>query len=426
MSYKLFTKLYRARIIWLLAALVLVLAACTAAPEPVAEPVQEPDTQAAEAAEVENEAAGAKEEVEEVAAEAVEEAMGEVEDIVVKHSTDYLADETLASADGEMVDTSQWKKEGPYTIGFINWASSNSWVAQVDAELKHEASLFPEIEELIITSAEGDSNKQISLIEDMIVRGVDALLIIPVSGEAVAPAIEEATAAGIPVVVFSTSTTTDQYLTYLQADEVQFGRLIGDYLMEQLNCEGDIIVLNGQAGVSTSDSRRAGLDDAMAACPDGGAGINILAEEDTQWAYDQGKLATERMIAAFGDQIDGVWSQGGSPAQGAIDAFEAAGLPLVPITGEDNNGFMLAWKERLPQGFKSIAASEPTWQSRVALQAALKALQGIPLSDFYSLKVPTITEDEIDDYARPEYSDAYWTNSLLPKEIADELYLKDE
>src|SRR5688572_14918325 len=61
------------------------------------------------------------------------------EDIVTMHSTDLLANEELAVPMGEEVDTSQWAKEGPYTIGFINWSTANSWTVQVDAEVAHEA-----------------------------------------------------------------------------------------------------------------------------------------------------------------------------------------------------------------------------------------------------------------------------------------------
>lgn len=348
-----------------------------------------------------------------------------IDDIVTQNSTDLLANEEIAIPTGEDVDTSMWAKEGPYTIGFINWSTANSWTVQVDAEIAHEASLYPEIEELIQVSADGDVNRQISQIEDMISLGVDALLVIPVAPEPIAPAIELAAENGIPVVIFASQTATDANVTTLLANQVLFGRVLGDFLMEELNCEGNIIVLNGQAGISTSDQRRQGLTEAIEACPDGGANITILAEEDAQWAYDQGKLAVERMLAAFPD-IDGVWSQGGAMTQGAIDAFEAAGRDLVPMTGEDNNGFMLAWQERLDDGFRSISASEPTWQSRMALQAALRILQGIPVNSFYELQVPTITEDELDQYVRPNYSDAYWTNSLLPEAVADELYLQEE
>jgi len=348
-----------------------------------------------------------------------------LDDIVTQNSTDYHTDLTLAVPEGDPVDTSMYAKEPPYTIGFINWSTANSWTVQINEEIRHEATLYPEIEELIIVSSEGDVDTQISQIEDMIVRGVDALLVIPVAPDAVAPAIEEATEAGIPVVVFAASVNTDQYVTYLQADELQFGRLQGDWLMEELGCEGNLIALNGITGNTTSDLRRQGLQEAIEACPDGGANVTVLAEEDALWAYDQGKLAVERMLAAYPD-IDGVWSQGGAMTQGAIDAFEAAGRDLVPMTGEDNNGFMLAWQERLDDGFKGMAASEPTWQSRVALQAALRILQGIPVAPFYALQVPTIYEDQVGDYVKPDYSDAYWTNSLLPEDVADELYLEAE
>jgi ribose transport system substrate-binding protein len=343
-------------------------------------------------------------------------------DIVTERSTDYLNDTTIAVPEGEAVDTSQYRKEPPYTIGFINWSTANSWTVQIVEEVRDEATLYPEIEEFIIVSSEGDADTQISQIEDMIVRGVDALLLIPVAPDAIVPAVEMAAEAGIPIVVFAAEVNTDVYVTQLLTDPRQFGRVQGDWLMEQLTCQGNIIVLNGVTGISTSDNRRAGLQDAIDACPDGGAGITILAEEDAAWAYDQGQLAAERMLAAYPD-IDGVWSQGGAMTQGAIDAFEAAGRELVPMTGEDNNGFLLAWQERIPQGFKAMAASEPTWQSRVALQAALRILQGMEVNSFYRLQVPTIFEEDVDEYARPEYSDAFWTNSRLSKEAADRLYL---
>lgn len=349
-------------------------------------------------------------------------AFAQDEDIVTLHSTDYLNDTTIAVPEGDPVDTSMYAKEGPYTIGFINWSTANSWTVQIVEEVRDEATLYPEIEEFIIVSSESDADTQISQIEDMIVRGVDALLLIPVSPDAIVPAVEEAADAGIPIVVFGADVNTDVYVTKLLTDPRGFGRAQGDWLMEALNCEGKIIVLNGVTGISTSDERRGGLQDAIEACPDGGAGIEILAEEDAAWAYDQGKLAVERMLAAY-PEIDGVWSQGGAMTQGAIDAFDAAGRALVPMTGEDNNGFLLAWQARLDEGFQAMSASEPTWQSRVALQAALRILQGQEVSSFYRLLSPVIFEEDIDLYARPEYSDAYWTNSRLSKEAADALYL---
>ncbi|MBC7813264.1 MAG: substrate-binding domain-containing protein, partial [Burkholderiales bacterium] len=199
------------------------------------------------------------------------------DDLVSMHSTDLLSDESIAVPTGDEVDTSMWAKEGPYTIGFINWSSANSWTQQVDAELAHEVSLYPEIEEFISLSADGDVNEQINQMEDLISLGVDAILVIPVAVEPLAPAIDLATENGIPVVVFGARSASENNITTLLANQVNFGRVLGDFLMEELDCQGNVIVLNGITGNSTSDDRRQGLLDAIAACPDGGTNVTILA-----------------------------------------------------------------------------------------------------------------------------------------------------
>jgi len=94
-------------------------------------------------------------------------------DIVTQRSKDYLSDLSLAAPQGKLVDTSKFKKAPPYTIGFVNWSTANSWTVQIVNEVQHEASLYPEIKEFITVSSEGDANKQISQIEDLVARGVD-------------------------------------------------------------------------------------------------------------------------------------------------------------------------------------------------------------------------------------------------------------
>jgi ribose transport system substrate-binding protein len=110
--------------------------------------------------------------------------------------------------------------------------------------------------------------------------------------------------------------------------------------------------------------------------------------------------------------------------QGAMEAFQAANRPLVPMTGEDNNGFMKAWKELSSKGFKGIAASEPTWISAEALKLALDALAGKEIQKQKMIPVPTITDANLDQYVKPDLSDEYWTNSKLPADVAKQYYSK--
>jgi ribose transport system substrate-binding protein len=82
---------------------------------------------------------------------------------------------------------------------------------------------------------------------------------------------------------------------------------------------------------------------------------------------------------------------------------------------------MKMWKELSPD-FQGIAASEPTWISAEALKLALAALNGEPIPKTKFIPVPTITEETLDDFVKPDLSDEYWTNSQLPPELAAEYY----
>lgn len=324
-------------------------------------------------------------------------------------------------SDGQ-VDTSVYKKAGPYKIGFSNISVVNSWRVQMVLELQSEAKRRSgEVKELLITDADGKVDKQIKDIEDLLAKGVDALLVTPASPEALVPVLSKAYKSGIPVIVFNSGLSGDQFTAFVGTDEIEFGYKGGSWLMEQLKCKGNIVALDGIAGNSVSEDRFKGLEKAMKECPDGGTNVKILGRYPADWAYDKGKIAMEKALAAF-PQIDGVWSQGGAMTQGAIEAFIAAGRPLVPMTGEDNNGYLKAWKKNIPNGFKGMAASEPTWVSTVALDFALKALGGEKIPHSYMVPVPTIFQEDIDKFLRPEYSDSYWTNSKLSKDLADEKY----
>jgi ribose transport system substrate-binding protein len=343
-------------------------------------------------------------------------------DFVAQYSTDYIA-QGLVSASGETIDTAAFKKDPPYKITWILWGLDNSFNVQQNAEVVDEASKYPEsvISEFTALEAKGDANTQIAMMEDAITRGVDAIIVDPIDQSALAAVAEKAKAAGIIVIDGNDLLESTGVTSSVLNDEVRFGREISNWLINKLQCKGKIIELNGMTGNSSSDMREAGLTNAIKACPDGGAGITILSKVDALWAYDQGKTATAQMLAAF-PEIDGVWSQGGAMTQGAIDAFIAAGRPLVPMTGENNNGFLLAWAAHQSEGFDAVAATTPTWMSRLGVQVALKALQGIPIDRNYLAAGPIITSENLSQYLFPDYNDSYWAGSLLPQAKLDEMF----
>lgn len=409
---------------WVILALLLTiglgLVSCQPA-TPAAAPAEEEAAPAEEeAAPAEEEAAPAEEEAapaEEEAAPTEEEAAPAEEEYTLENPRGLKPE---AWSD-EVVDCGALglAKDPPWTIGVANYSLGNSWRVHMFAELQYAADHDDRIEELIITNADGNLAKQVSDIEDLMARGVDGLIVLPLSADGIAPIVEEAYDAGFPIVIYNNEISTTKFHSIVWVDEYKFGWIGGKWLDEQLGGEGNIVVLEGIAGTSTSDLRTRGALDALS------PGINVLARQPADWDYAKGKAAMEDLLAAY-PNIDGIYSQGGAMSQGAIEALQAAGRPLVPVTGEGYNGFLKTWVRLLPEGFHSIGPDEPTWQSVEALNQMIACLQGETIEKWHELPLPVITDENVEDYVFPTCPDGVWANTKMDYETIDEIYNCEE
>lgn len=320
-----------------------------------------------------------------------------------------------AAWSGEKVSGTPFKKDPPWVIGVSNYSLANSWRVHMFAELQYAADNDPRIKELIITNADGNLAKQVSDIEDLRARGVDGFLILPLSADGIAPSVEDAYDAGIPVVIYNNEISTKKFHSIVWIDEFKFGYIGGKWLNNQLEGKGNVVVLEGVAGTSTSDLRTQG---ALAAF---GPGIKVLTRQPASWAYDQGKAAMEDFIAAY-PKIDGVYSQGGAMSLGALEALQAAGKPLVPVPGEGYNGFLKFWNRNLDKGFTSIGPDEPTWQSVEALEQLIALLEGKTVEKWHEIPLPIITDENLNQYVRPDCPDGVWANTKMSRETITKLY----
>jgi ribose transport system substrate-binding protein len=311
-------------------------------------------------------------------------------------------------------------KEPPYVVGFSNFSVLNSWRVQMVEEFNQEVERNKSlIKEVYITNANDNIAKQIADIEDLIAKGVDILLVTAISPTALIPVVEKAYKQGIVVVDFDNLVYTDNITAHVIVDQESFGRVGAEWLVEQLGGKGNIIILNGVSGTSINAERENGAMSVFEKYPD----IKILGKAYAHWDYAEGKKATENFLAAH-PQIDGVWSQGGAMTQGAIEAFVEAGRPLIPMTGEDNNGFLKLWKKYRAQGFKGISTSMPTYCSAVALDVALAAIQGLPYYKYTVIPIPTITDEDLDKYVREDLPDSFWANTRLSDETIKKIFAR--
>jgi len=327
---------------------------------------------------------------------------------------------SACSSSGKTTSSTNEKK-APYTIGYDIYFAGNSWSVQLYNEFKdYAATKSSQIKQIDYVESQGDVNKQIANIDDLIVKKVDVIITTPNSPTALSPVLEKARNKGIKVVLLAAKVNSpNAYDAMVTVDDVTFGKVGAEWLVKQLNGKGDILALNGMAGVSVSTDRWNGAK----AVFDQYKGIKIVASQNCNWDYATAKTAVSSMLAA-NPQVDGVWSQGGDMTRAALEDFQAAKRKLVPMTSEDNNGFLKEWKALQPQGFTSIACSKPTWLAENALNDAFDLLQGKTIQKDQYIAVPTITDATLDQFLKPNLPDSYWANSHLTDSQINAIFSK--
>ena len=297
-------------------------------------------------------------------------------------------------------DTSQYKKEGPYVIGFSNAGLGDSWrVVMQHSVMTAAAEHRDQIEKLIITDAGHDDAKQVADIQDLISRGVDILIVSANTQQALDPAVTRAMKRGIPVVMMDRRIASDNFVTFVTASDAMMGRLFAQWIVEKLDGEGNVVMLAGQAGSSPSENREKPAREVFAQYP----GIKVLETVYSDWSPVKGKQVMQGMIAKYGTDIDAVWSAHGLQTPGSIEAFLEAGWApgdIPPHTTADVNGPL---QMAIEHGIPMLEVGYPPAMGGISVGVALDVLAGAPVPCIYEINAqiavseghntPSITTD---------------------------------
>lgn len=223
-------------------------------------------------------------------------------------------------------------QNAPLRIGLVQLGTDNPfWIAQVEGG--QEAARRYGFE-LIVTSGEGDVSRQVAAFEDLINQGVDAISINPLDAQAFGPAIEKATAQGIPVVCLFSQ--MDGCATVLGFEERVNGALIAEYAVSLLAAKhgeprGQVAILLGALGQDINTNRAGGFEDVLANYP----GIEVVASESTgNWEADRAVALTENWLTAFPD-LDLIYALSDSLAIPASNVLRRAARDDIAIVSYD-------------------------------------------------------------------------------------------
>ncbi|MGO4270947.1 substrate-binding domain-containing protein [Paenibacillus sp. TAF58] len=247
--------------------------------------------------------------------------------------------------------------------------------------------------EVIAVSAEDNLATQTAQIEDFITKKVSMIILSSVDTKGIAAAVGQAKAAGIPIISVDTISEGGVNAS-VTSDNVQAGRIAGEYLVKRLNGKGNIAVLDGPP-VSAVTDRIAGFNEALKAAP----GIKIVANQNGNGNRETSLAKMETILQANGKgQIDAVFAINDPTGIGAKIAAEQAGrdkeMFIVGVDGSPDAVTTL--KEN--KSYVGSSAQNPFNMITIAVETAFKVLAGEKVEPLIKLPTDFITTENVKDY----------------------------
>jgi ribose transport system substrate-binding protein len=199
--------------------------------------------------------------------------------------------------------------------------TDHGWLGAISKNAKKAAAAHSDVKFELLQAADADSQAQ--QIEQAIAKKPDALVVLPQDGAALTPVAEKAEKAGIPVInIDRLFTKPDAATATILGDNYQIGVLGADYISDQLNCKGNIVEIQGLAGISVTTDRSKGFSDEIKKrCPQGG--LKIVAKQPGDFNPVTGLKVMENILQAQ-KKIDAVYTHDDDMAQGVIQAIRNA------------------------------------------------------------------------------------------------------
>ena len=264
----------------------------------------------------------------------------------------------------------------------------------MEKQVRDEAAKMGNVE-IVTLDGQDNTTKQVSDLEAIVAKGVDGIIISPRTADALAPAIQAAIDAGIPVVTIDRSVSgVTGLLGHVGADNVIGGEEQGKAILAMFPDGAKIIELLGTPGASPAIDRSAGLHNVI----DPAGNIEVVCQQTGEFNRDKGMSVTENCLSANPD-AQAIVAANDDMALGAIEAAKAAAVS-VPIIGFDalpeaiqavQNGAMYGTVEQFPGG-----------QSREALRTMVNFLVNgaTPEKEVNLLSPKLITLDNINEAER--------------------------
>lgn len=267
-------------------------------------------------------------------------------------------------ADKKEVSQEEKAKDGDIKIGVSLSTLNNPFFVSIREGVEEVAK--NENVETVITDAQNDSSTQNNQVEDLITQGVDLIVINPVDSTAISTSVQKANEANIPVICVDRKSDEGELVSFIASNNVEGGKLAGEYILEKVGENAEVIQLEGIPGASSTRERGEGFTEAT----DGK--INLLASQTANFDRAEGMTVMENLLQAHPD-VKAVFCQNDEMALGASEAIKASGKDVTIVGFDGNDDALKAVEEG---SLSATVAQKPQEMGKLAIETALKYLKG--------------------------------------------------
>ncbi len=266
------------------------------------------------------------------------------------------------------------KKGPPWTIGYASSYAGNTWRA---AALDHlEKELLPKwkqlglVKDLIVTQSNLKDSLQIQQMRQLVDRGVDALIICCSNPTALNATVKYAYDKGVPV--FSmVGYVTSPYAVNSSTNFVVAGEQQGEWLAEQIGKKGNVLVVEGIPGTSTSDSIDRGIKMGLAKYPD----VKIVGDIAGMWTDQVAQSEVQKWLANHPGELDGIAVQSAAEL-GVLRALEQSGRKMVPVAIGGETGALCYWRHHPDYVSAALQSWPPADEMELTWDIMMRTLEG--------------------------------------------------
>ena len=258
----------------------------------------------------------------------------------------------------------------------------DAWREAMINDMRIEASNYDDVE-IIIKDAQNNNETQIQQIRDLIRQKVDVLIISPYQSEPITAVAEEAYRAGIPTIITDRKVNTDQYTSFVGANNYEIGLAAGNYAAHYLPPNAIILEIWGLTQTSPAQERHKGFVDALRERED-----LSFRKIEGQWLVDTARMELRKL--EHPEQIDFVYAHNDMMAIAAREYFIAwdsirgRDLRIIGVDAVAGAGL-----EAVEDGRINASFLYPTGGEQV-IRTAMRIIQGEPVDKFIPLRTAPV------------------------------------